>query len=187
MNNMIHSLLSLKRDPLYNYIVPGLTSWLLVPKMPDGGCLRLFEMTRTQHEFIAPHSHRYAFNCHVLAGSVRNYLFKSDDEANDAWTTHVLDYTGTPGSYNSKEYETRRYFHLVRTYTAWQDYSMTESEIHSIHFSKGALVLFREFPATRNHSVMLTPYTTDTGTIPILRTEPWMFMRQQPYENLQDV
>lgn len=58
---------------------------------------------------------------------------------------------------------------------------MLASEVHSIHFSRGAQVLFFEGPTVADTSIILEP-NVDGETIPTFRVEPWMFKRSTPTE-----
>lgn len=51
---------------------------------------------------------------------------------------------------------------------------MKAEEIHSITFSRGASVLFFEGPRKTDTSTVLEP-VVDGETIPLFRTEPWMY------------
>ena len=51
----------LKHSPIHNYILPGLTSWVLKPAGDGHGMIRMFEASRETQEFITPHSHRETY------------------------------------------------------------------------------------------------------------------------------
>ena len=173
MNNLRRSLETKKHSPLRNYIVPGLTSWIISKNCTDG-LVRMFEMEREQMEFIAPHSHRYNFRCHVLEGKVWNRKFYKFD-GGDTWAEWIHAYQGTPGQYDVQSSGTYSYTYEEREYRAGDDYSMEAKEIHSIRFAKYTKVLFWERESDRSHSVLLTPHVNEVGTVPFPTPEPWMF------------
>jgi hypothetical protein len=53
---------------------------------------------------------------------------------------------------------------------------MRYNEIHSIKFSKDAIVLFFEGPTVTDSSFVLEP-VVEGEYIPTMTTEPWMFRR----------
>lgn len=184
MLELIERVMQLRHSPLHNYIVPGLTSWIVGPapnRCDDGqrGCLRLFEMTRRQDTQITPHSHRFDFTCLVLQGKVRNTLFYDGGPASDEYVQRVVRYTGKPGDYETESEDSMpyRYGSDTKTYYAGDTYSMKTREIHSIEFESGALVLFFEGPTVADTSCMLLPWANgcviDTSTV-----QPWMFRKE---------
>ena len=94
----------LKHSPIHNYILPGLTSWVLKPAGDGHGMIRMFESSRETQEFLTPHSHRYGLHCEVLAGWVENTLWKNSElvgasNSSDEWMLCSLKYGGNPGEY----------------------------------------------------------------------------------------
>lgn len=165
----------MKNSGLGNYIVPGLTSSLVGGE--KNGKVRLFEQSRDTREFITPHSHRFDFAAIVLYGSVENTLFRLD-RAGQPWCASAIDQVcGLDGL--------RKYVHIreeVPTfwieetiqYAAGSTYKMDSTEIHSIKFSKGAVVLFFEGPQVTPTGRMLEPWVNGK-CVPTFKTEPWMF------------
>lgn len=163
-----------KHSPVRNYIVPGLTSWMIANNGDGKGCVRMFESERHLVGEIAPHSHRYDFVCQVLSGFVRNRLW-TPSESGDLMTSFCLTYHGI-GRYSKVEGDRRRYDWTEHEYRAGDWYAMEYDEIHSIYFSRGARVLFFEGPAVGDSSVYLEPYDNETHTtIERMKVEPWMF------------
>lgn len=176
---VVDQLITMRHSPLHNYIVPGLTSWLI---MDQGGAgkVRMFENTREQHHFVTPHSHRFNFSACVVRGWVENtsWFLAAGNQFADEFCVTAMKYDGTPGQYVKESTKVDRYMSDSILYqpgaNAW--YSMRFHEIHSIKFSKDAIVLFFEGPAVTDSSFILEP-VVDGHHIPTMRTEPWMFIK----------
>lgn len=170
----------MKHSPLRNYAgIPGLTSWLIGEKSP-AGCVRLFECERNHDEAIIPHSHRFDFECFVMAGEVRNVIYTRTYPTNgpkaDAFFRSTLKYGGHCGTYEREPDQVVYVERTNKTYTQGQTYGMKANEIHSIYFSKGARVLFFEGPQVSDSSVILEPWC-DGEAVPTFKIEPWMFKK----------
>lgn len=183
MLSQFEPLLAMKHSPIHNYVIPGLTSWLLADPTTEG-VLRLFECSREHEEAITPHSHRFDLRCFVIEGQVRNTLWHARDlsegqagEREDLFTATTMGYDGTIGEYAelSSKVVVARQDH--RWYRSGDTYSMQAHEIHSIRFSKGAKVVLMEGPKRALTNVVLEPYEMGFGRIKTMRTEPWMFRR----------
>lgn len=168
IERMIHS-------PVQNYIVPGLTSWLL-GEPSERGKVRVFTCAREHHEHIVPHSHRYDFECMVVRGYVKNYIWCLDDMGDDFAVTTIR-YKDEIGSFDRCHTEIAKYSARSNSYHQNEVYRMNHKQIHSIEFSRDAIVLFLEGPELTKESVMLEPYVggkkIPTGTI-----EDWMYLRE---------
>lgn len=164
-----------KAKVLYNYVVPGLNSFLF-----EGFTVRAFSSTRNQQlGEIAPHSHRYDFMCCVLEGAVSNTIWERDDkhtDKGDSFFLTTLRYGGKPGHYTKKVDMKKRYSYIPDTkiYIPGQWYAMKSNQIHSIRFMDRAKVLFLEGPTRQSFSFMLEP-AIHGDRIPIGKTESWMF------------
>ena len=159
-----------------NYVLPGLTSSIIVPPSING-CVRLFEAERTTHEFISPHSHRFDFWCLVLRGRVVNTLFHGDGLHGEPWTMRRFIRKSVEfGEYINMDSDPSivRFRHEDTLYHEGDIYSMQHHEIHSIRFSKGTRVLFFEGKEITNTSKVLTPMSGGKH-IDTFKTEPWMF------------
>lgn len=167
----------MKHSPVRNYAIPGLTSWLIGAPTVHG-CVRLFECSREHHEPITPHSHRFDFECVVLAGSVRNILWTpvADERRGDRYQSSRLIYRGGIGHYAIDKDGIDTYEGTAFAYRAGDSYSMKADEIHSIYFSRGAKVLFFEGPTIADESLILEPYV-DGEVVSTFKVEPWMFKR----------
>jgi hypothetical protein len=165
----------LRHSPIRNYVIPGLTSWLIGQPSP-AGTMRLFENSRDHQENITPHSHRFDFRCWVLKGSVRNKLWKYAAYQGDWFTKTTLHYLGQTGAYERGGTEGARYTCEVTEYAAGDWYGMKAHEIHSIVFAAGTEVLFIEGPSIKDRSVILEPFV-DGELIPTFEVKPWMFKR----------
>lgn len=164
-------------SPLHNYIIPGLTSWLVGPApTKEHGGVRLFTCSREHQEAIVPHSHRFDFQCVVLEGQVTNCIWTptASEEHGDVFRVADLMYEGQPGKYASTFSSIRRYTSVPETYNQGDTYSMKHDEIHSIFFGRGAKVLFFEGPTVTHATKILEPYV-DGFHIPTFEVRPWMF------------
>lgn len=168
---MLHSRLG-------NYIVPGLTSYLVGGG--EHGKLRLFSTDRETLEFITPHSHRFDFTCLVLAGCAANTIFTRGSDAAEEWCESTIDQVcgadGLMDYVHTRKDQPSYWLRTTRNYSVGDTYSMTHDQIHSIKFGRGARVLFFEGPQKTAQGVMLEPWV-DGKCIPTFRTEPWMFER----------
>lgn len=179
----IDKLLSMANRAMTNYIVPGLESHLIGLGSANEGRVRIFANTRIQHGHITPHSHRFDFVAQVLQGSVTNTIYEltTQDEAKTAyeWVMSELEYNGEPGNYDIRQPGAVRFFSTQqRRYGAGDWYGMTHEQIHSIHFSQDAVVLFIEGPTLTNTSMILEPWVNDRK-VPTFRVEDWMFQQKQ--------
>jgi hypothetical protein len=179
-NFNVEFLLGMAHSPVRNYVIPGLTSYL-IGSPSKAGTMRLFTCTRDHQEGITPHSHRFNLMCWVLRGSVTNRLWtatrQTESGRDDYMVSHLL-YQGDMGQYEKVEHRVRSFGYEDHTYQAGDCYSMQAHEIHSIHFWRGATVLFFEGPTITDTSVVLEPYV-DNAVIPTLEVKPWMFKREQ--------
>ena len=168
---------AMRHSPVRNYVVPGLTSWLIGNPSP-AGTMRLFECSRDHQENITPHSHRFDFQCWVLAGAVRNRVWReSHFGEGDLFLCSSLNYDGGIGEYRRQAGGVSRYVYTDTVYEVDQWYSMKADEIHSINFARGTEVLFFEGPTTTNESEMLEPFV-DGVAVPTFEVKPWMFKRE---------
>lgn len=150
---------SIKHSPIRNYIVPGLTSWLIT-ELSDKGCIRLFESQRTHLERIIPHSHRFDFTCVVIRGEVINTIYErpsaghEDEQKDQKYAEIILENKGMPGSYGAlapQNWPIHCYRPYSASYKSGETYSMTAEQIHSIQFCKDTMVLFFEGPKKKRN------------------------------------
>jgi hypothetical protein len=174
----LKKLLAMAHSPVKNYIIPGLTSSLIGGQPGIDGCVRLFQCERDHQENITPHSHRFSFQCWVIEGTVTNRIWQPASAHAmevDQYAMTTLKFDGM-GNYE-RDITTRHRFHYQDyEYVSGECYSMTATQIHSIRFSRGAVVLFFEGPQERENSVILEPIV-DNEVIPTFKVEPWMFKR----------
>lgn len=180
MNQVLDQINRMKHSPIRNYVIPGLTSWMISVPNSDGSCIRFLESSRIQTETITPHSHRFGLSNLVLAGEVHNTLWTvtTDHQTRHAepYMATEQTYGGKPGLYgcaSKKEVMARS---VTSVYKVGQSYAMRANEIHSIHFSKGAAVLLIEGAKENETSVILEPLV-DGLVIQTRRVEPWMFLK----------
>ncbi len=176
---LIAMLQAMAHSKIHNYVLPGLTSSLIGGPTEDSlGTVRLFEASREQHMEVTPHSHRFDFHCLVLQGTVTNILWTDSDQWQDVdmYTTSELHYKGECGLYHSKITGNDFYRPIRTLYHAGDWYCMTHDQIHSVEFSRDAVVLFIEGPTISNMSVILEP-CVNGDRIPTLKVESWMFQK----------
>lgn len=174
-------LLDMGYDSLHNYIVPGLVSTLIGEDPHASSKIRLFHNTRVQDEFITPHSHRFDLACMVVQGSVENTIF-SDVPYPGSHSARYVDefqvsrllYEGTPGKYDKADTVVQHFGRHKTTYCAGQWYFLKFDEIHSITFSKDAIVLVFEGDSKTDATVILEP-RVNGSTIRTFKVEDWMF------------
>jgi hypothetical protein len=172
--NLDH-ILSMAHSPIYNYTVPGLTSWLIGTPNKKTGCVRLLHSERQTTESPVPHNHRFDLSCHVLKGTVKNRIWRINPHG-DEFTAKRLIFKGNPGKYGTVDEQiVYRYDYSEATYTQnAPDYSMPACAIHTIYFGRDTYVLFFEGPTVADESIVLQPYVNEK-TLPTFRVEDWMF------------
>lgn len=173
-------------SPVRNYVIPGLTSWLIGGRGPQGQVVRLFECERNHIEGIVPHSHRFDLHSIVVDGEVTNRLWVTRaispgsrvEYGEDCY--QILKQTlvddGSMGNYSLEKGAIVAAKAYNSTYAAGDSYFMKSDEIHDISFSKGAAVLVFEGPQVTRESLVLQP-RVDNTMVPTLKVEPWMFKR----------
>lgn len=174
-------LLDMGYDSLHNYIVPGLVSTLIGEDPHASAKIRLFRNTRVQDEFITPHSHRFDLACMVLQGSVENTIFEAvpypnhhSETYSDEYQVSRLLYEGNPGKYDKADTVVQRYSRFANTYKPGQWYFLKFDQIHSIKFSKDAIVLVFEGDSKTDTTTVLEP-RVNGSTIRTFKVEDWMF------------
>lgn len=170
---IIKNLLNFKRDKVSNYVIPGLSSYLLIDNGKKGK-VRLFECSRNHQEPITPHSHRFSFTCCVIKGKVINRTWFRH-YSGDQYMQSILDYNEM-GSYEKSQDESNDWQFRDEIYNKGDCYSMKASDIHSIYFSKGTQVLFFEGGEETDESVILEPFIDDE-IIPTFEVKSWMFKK----------
>lgn len=171
-------ILDMMHSPVRNYVVPGLTSWL-IGEPSKHGCMRVFTCEREHQECLTPHSHRFDFQSWVLQGQVQNIVWKQAAESDknaDLFQTTLLEYKGKIGQYEKHIGSVEKWRANTMTYKEGDCYSMTAAEVHSIRFGRGAIVLFFEGPQVADSSIIIEPFVDDVA-IPTFRVEDWMFKR----------
>lgn len=167
---------SMKHSPVRNYGIPGLTSWLIGAAGPSG-VVRLMDCEREHQEPIIPHSHRFDFHCKVLAGTVTNLIWTPCHfGGGDEYHSSELVYCGQMGKYKTEPSGVTRWNVSRARYETGDEYSMKSDEVHSIFFSRGAVVLFFEGPTVSDRSIILEPFVNGE-VVPTFKVEPWMFKR----------
>jgi hypothetical protein len=161
-----------------NYILPGMSSHLIGerPHSASAQKVKLFTTSRHQNEHITPHSHWFDLACMVLKGWVDNTMFRQCGTVpeSDRYTASRLIYKGEPGRYEVRHIDEREYLQRASRYVEGQWYFMSHDEIHSIKFSKDAMVLIFEGDEKSNSTVILEPFV-DGRKIPTFKVEDWMF------------
>ena len=169
-------LLNMGYGSITNYIIPGLSSHLIAEDPHSSQKIRMFANHRTQDMPITPHSHRFDLACMVLHGSVENTIYDewTYPELTDEFMVSRLEYQGNPGQYKKEQVAAKRFIRNTRQYTAGQWYFMTHDQIHSIKFSKDAMVLVFEGDSKTDQTLILEPYVFGQA-IPSFKVEDWMF------------
>lgn len=166
----------MKSDKLSNYIIAGLDSYLL-----NNGRVRLFECSRDHQDVVTPHSHRFDFVCLVLSGVVTNRVWTECGEhkafGGDFFESSTLTYKGKVGNYAIKAEGRGFWTYTDRRYGEGETYSMTADQVHSIRFSRGAVVLFFEGPTISDNSMMIEPVVNGVK-IPTHVTSYYMFLTE---------
>lgn len=172
----VKALLDMVHSSIRNYAVPGLTSSLIGMPSPCG-TVRLFECSRNHQESITPHSHRFDFQCWVLRGHIRNRLWEmTTSDRGDAYSKSTLKYCGSIGNYEIEDGLVSNWCFTESIFDSGQCYSMKAHEVHSIYFSRGAVVLFFEGPTKTDTSIILEPFVHGSK-VPTFKVEPWMFQK----------
>lgn len=170
-------LMQMAHSPVRNYVVPGLTSWL-IGNPGEGGCVRMFVSERDQQAAITPHSHRFNFECLVLAGSVRNRIW-SQSNSGDLFFVSLQE-RGRMGGYEvTAGASPVRFGYRDEAHKAGEWYGMEHQEIHSIFFSRGAKVLFFEGADVTETTRILEP-CVNGQRIDTMRVDSWMFQTGNP-------
>jgi hypothetical protein len=167
-------LLSVAHSPIYNYVVPGITSWLITNPSPNG-CVRLLHSSRDQYSYVTPHSHRFNFTAIVLKGEMENILFQLSLETNsDSYYSSTLFYGGKPGEYEKSSHNVEDYSTISTTYKELESYEMQSNQIHSVYFARDTYVLITEGPQVTKATTILEP-VVNGKVIPLFKIEPWMY------------
>ena len=178
LSEIRRALVHMENNELSNYIVPGLTSYLIGG--PKHGRVRMFSASRETREFITPHSHRFNFTCLVLSGEVRNTIYRPGITGDEKWCLstigQVCGENGVIEYHHIRDKEPTPWIAQTTTYVKGNTYRMKHTELHSIQFSRMAEVLFFEGPQLTETSRMIEPWVNDK-VVPTFRTEPWMFER----------
>lgn len=174
--NLVQAL-GFAHSPVFNYILPGLTSWMIASS--DELTVRLFTMHRNTEGFVHPHSHRFGFSAMVLAGHVYNTLYTQHDQHSEArlYDQHkITPRDGGLGEYRFEQSEAVRLRSETTLFAVGETYCMEPQHIHSITFSNGAAVLMYEQRTSEIcDSLIFTPPTVRPEAL----TQPWMFKRGQ--------
>lgn len=173
-------LLDMGYDSLHNYIVPGLVSTLIAEDPHASSKVRLFRNTRTQDQHITPHGHRFDLACMVLQGTVENTIYATIPYSHggtsytDEFAVSRIRYLGTPGRYDRDDAGFNHYARTTSLYQPGQWYFMDYTAIHSIKFSKDALVLVFEGDSKTDETFILEPVVNGKA-IRTFNVEDWMF------------
>lgn len=183
-------LIQRKHSPIHNYIIPGLSSWL-IDEPEEGVKLRMFIATRHPQEVIAPHNHRYDHRARVLIGEVVNTIWIPDGNLGDEFEKEILRYSSQTGIYVRSVGERSKWRPTAHVYGATQlpqraydrggndyrEYNLSAEAVHSIKFKRNTILLLEEQPDKVNESFLLNPVELGR-TCNIGATQPWMFQRE---------
>lgn len=174
--NLISFIESMKHSPAHNYVIPGLTSWLIGSPHPAHGCVRLFTMSREHEESIVPHSHRFDFHCLVLRGKVTNNVWSRHPVYGDDYAISDVTYEGVLGEHRRTDVAIQKFSKTSKVYVEGDEYAMKAEQFHSIYFEKASSVLFFEGVNRLGKSQILEPVVMG-DRIPLFKTEHWMFRK----------
>ena len=164
----------MRKNTVDNYILPGLSSSLI-----ENGSVRMFECSRQHQEQVTPHSHRFEFACYVLAGEVKNRIWSTCEEPyGDFFEVSMITYTGRIGHHSVVAKGRDFYNYNDSIYKKGDWYYMSADQIHSIQFSKGAMVLFFEGPSNDGPGSLIIEPVVDGIKIPTYKSEDWMFIKR---------
>lgn len=170
--------LKLAHSPVTNYVVPGLTSYM-IGAPSEHGCVRMFHSEREHQECLTPHSHRFDLQSWVIQGSVTNIIWTptgDEDTGADLFQTTVLEYEGSIGSYKKTKGGVGKWRAAPKRYLEGECYQMKAEEVHSIRFSRGAILVIFEGAQVSNSSMIIEPYVDDL-LVPTFKVEDWMFRK----------
>lgn len=180
MKDPLKFLISTAHSPIENYVVPGLTSYLIGLPAKDGSLVRLFHSAIEQEMFITPHSHRYDSHHTVLKGEVKNIIYTPpynseyfDEELDEYYLSELIADEGL-GEYVIKEVGPRKYRKIYSEYSAGESYAFSSTQIHSIKFGKNTYVLVVQGFTITDTSAILEPYIAGER-VPTFTVEDWMF------------
>lgn len=171
MDKIINIVEEMKSHRVANYAIAGLDSYLL-----EKGKVRLFKNSRDHQDQLTPHSHRFDFTCLVLQGHVINRVWVEGSTSADQFQMSQLTYDGEIGEHTKKVGDVVNYRYMDTKYEQGNMYSMSADQIHSITFSKGAIVLFFEGPQLTDTSKIIEP-VVDGRVIPTYEKKDYMFIK----------
>jgi hypothetical protein len=180
-NHLIKAMAEMRHNTLENYIVPGLRSSLVGGA--GHGKVRVFEASRDTFEFITPHSHRFDFFAFVLQGTYKNTIFsRGDGEGSELYCESTIHQVCGPDgriqdSTPARDDRPTGYVRDVRTWGRGESLFMDHRQIHSVKFSRDAIILFFEGPQKIDTSRMIEPWV-DGRCVPTFKVEEWMFQRE---------
>lgn len=167
-------------NTITNYVLAGMHSDMAKNQPKNKSFVqRIFSMKRHQMNTVAPHSHRFDLLSTVVRGTVTNILWTettADDPEGDLFQAMaVIPINGGMGKYEKTFHGSPQFFKpMAKVYTAGEKYFMRAADIHSIEFSKGAIVGILEYPQSSEMSLVLEP-VVDGVQIPLSKSEEWMF------------
>lgn len=173
LNSISRIVDQMKSNRVRNYVLAGLDSYLLT-----NGNVRLFTCSRDTQDQITPHSHRFDFVCIVLKGWVVNRVWREVPATiGDFFELSTLTYKDEIGSHDLRPDGRSWYVYEDTQYKKGDMYAMTADQIHSIQFSRDAMVLFFEGPSVTNESVIIEP-VVNGEKIPTYENRDYMFVKE---------
>jgi hypothetical protein len=168
-------LMAQAHSPIYNYVLPGLTSYLIGDIAEDGIRTRMFVASRDQRIHVTPHNHKYDFTAKVVHGTVHNIAWNRV-EGEDAYA--VISLTGELGRYarTLEPNEVCGFAPHSSVYTAGASYSMLAPELHSVVFTKGSVIVIKEGPMVQPVTQILLPWVRGK-VLDTMHVADWMFSK----------
>jgi hypothetical protein len=141
---------------IHNYAIAGMDSYIIGDPADR---TRLLHMTRHQLDYVTPHSHKTDLTCTVLNGMVINTIF-TKGKGGDYFIKTPLIYQGEAGKYVKQKSQAKKMYVLdIKGYHSRQQYSMPYYDIHSIWFTKGAMLLLKSGDVVTDATFILEPYS----------------------------
>ena len=92
----------------------------------------------------------------------------------DEWMLCSLNYGGSPGEYTQTPGPIGRYAKDIRRYVSGSSYDLSHTQIHSVRFSRGAVVVITETAQRTDTTHILLPVAYGKA-VPTFKVESWMY------------
>jgi hypothetical protein len=165
-----------------DYTVPGVNFWEL-SKCPQTGLKRFgFNAEREPTRYVVPHQHLGGLQFTVLAGTVVNQRFiRPVNKGTLACLWSVSRIKNSPkGVLRLDDGPVSEMVALdEEVYAIGKEFRLLYSEIHTIRYTKGSVVVFTEGLHQQDAVTILEPLDSMGNPIRMHEIEPWMFGRSK--------